>query len=365
MPLLARMLPTPVHVDIRRGAISGLAALLEERRISSQGRIAVALGHGLGERVLDELAGTIPGDEVHTVGGGSVDDAMTLADEIGRHAVDAVVGIGGGKTLDVAKYAASRLGAPMVSVATNLAHDGIASPVSVLEVNGRRRSFGVSMPIAVMVDLDFVRAGPSRYVRSGVGDVVSNLSALADWRLASEVTAEPFDGLAAAFARSAAESVLHNRDAIDSERFLTTLAEALVLSGLAMSVAGTSRPCSGACHEISHAIDQLMPGLATHGEQVGVGALFATFLRGDHALFADLVTCLRHAGAPVSLADLGIAVDDFTRAVIEAPATRPDRYTILEHLGLGPAAARERVASFEAMAAGRAAMRSASVLASV
>jgi glycerol-1-phosphate dehydrogenase [NAD(P)+] len=340
------MLPTPVHVDIRSGAVSGLAGLLAERRISVNGRVAVALGPGLGPQVLDSLAGSIPADQVLHVGGGSVDDALALADDVGRRSVDAVIGIGGGRTLDVAKYAAARIGAPMVSVATNLAHDGLASPVSVLEVGGRRHSFGVPMPIAVVVDLDFVRAGPARHIRSGVGDVVSNLSAIADWRLASDVTGEPFDGLASTFARSAAESVLRNREPLQSERFLTTLAEALVLSGLAMSVAGTSRPCSGACHEISHALDQLLPGLATHGEQVGVGTLFATFLRGDQDLFEEILACLRHAGAPVCPAELGVSEEDFTRAVLEGPATRPDRYTILEHLDLSPEEARVKVAEF-------------------
>src|SRR3954447_12985992 len=132
VPLLARMLPTPVHVDIRAGAVSGLAALLEERRISSSGRVAVALGPGLGPRVVDSLGGSIPAEDVFTVNGGTVDDALLLADHVGRRSVDAVVGIGGGRTLDVTKYAAARIGAPMVSVATNLAHDGLASPVSVL-----------------------------------------------------------------------------------------------------------------------------------------------------------------------------------------------------------------------------------------
>jgi glycerol-1-phosphate dehydrogenase [NAD(P)+] len=346
MPLLARMLPTPVHVDIRTGAVAGLAALLEERRISAHGRVAVALGPGLGPQVIESLGGSIPADEVCTVTGGSVDDAMALADEIGRRSVDAVVGIGGGRTLDVAKYAAARIGAPMVSVATNLAHDGLASPVAVLEVSGRRHSFGVPMPIAVVVDLDFVRAGPPRHIRSGVGDVISNLSALADWRLANEVTGEPFDGLASTFARSAAESVLSNRETLHSERFLTTLAEALVLSGLAMSVAGTSRPCSGACHEISHAIDQLFPDRATHGEQVGVGALFATYLRGDEALFGELLSCLRHVGSPTSPGELGLTAEEFGRAVAEGPATRPDRYTILEHLAMTTGEIDDRVRDF-------------------
>ena len=74
---------------------------------------------------------------------------------------------------------------------------------------------------------------------------------LARWR--SRERGEPVDGLALAFARTAAEAVIHRTDSIEDDDFLVALAEALVLSGMAMSVAGTSRPCSGACHEILHA----------------------------------------------------------------------------------------------------------------
>ena len=96
--------------------------------------------------------------------------------------------------------------------------------------------------------------------RSGIGDVVSNLGAIADWWLAARERAEPVDGLAVTFARTAATSVLHREDGIDDDDFLIALAEALVLSGLAMVAAGSSRPCSGADHEILHAIDHLYPG---------------------------------------------------------------------------------------------------------
>jgi glycerol-1-phosphate dehydrogenase [NAD(P)+] len=151
--------------------------------------------------------------------------------------------------------------------------------------------------------------------------------------------------VAAALARAGAESLLGRTDALDSEGFLTTLAEALVLSGLAMAAAGSSRPCSGACHEISHAIDALYPGKATHGEQVAVGALFASFLRGD-GLAEELDPALSRHGVARLPQDLGLSEEEFAAAVAQAPSTRPDRYTILEHLALEEGAIRERVEEF-------------------
>ena len=140
------------------------------------------------------------------VGRGTIDEATELASRLNTTAVDAIVGIGGGRTLDVAKFASTRLGLPMLAVATNLAHDGIASPVSVLRHGSARRSYGVAAPAAVMVDLDFVERAPEHFLRSGVGDVVSNVSAIADWRLSHELTGEPIDGVAAALASTAAEA---------------------------------------------------------------------------------------------------------------------------------------------------------------
>ena len=221
--------------------------------------------------------------------------AGELQAALGERGYDAVVAIGGGRTLDVAKYAATRAAVPMVAVATNLAHDGLCSPVASLEHPHGKGSYGVALPLAVVVDLDYVRAAPRQLVRAGVGDAVSNLSAIEDWLLAERERGEPVDGLAIAFARTAGEALLHRSDTVTDEGFLVALAEALVLSGMAMSVAGSSRPCSGACHEIIHAIDAMFPGVSNHGELAGIGALFATFLREDDARFDAIARCLaRH-----------------------------------------------------------------------
>ena len=115
----------------------------------------------------------------------TVDTAVGLGKQLRSDAYEAVAGIGGGKTIDVTKFAAHMAGIPMVAVATNLSHDGIASPVSSLEHESGKGSYGVVPPVAVIVDLDRVRNGPPRSVRSGVGDVVNNLSAVADWELAA------------------------------------------------------------------------------------------------------------------------------------------------------------------------------------
>jgi glycerol-1-phosphate dehydrogenase [NAD(P)+] len=352
VPLLTRMVGTPLTIDIGPGAVAELAPLLADRRISSGGHVAIVVGPGLGEEIASALRPQLGNAELWTVGEGGVEAASDLARRLRQGFYDAVVGIGGGRTLDMAKYAASLSGLPMVAVSPNLAHDGIASPVaSLVDQGGRKGSYGVQMPIAVVVDLDYVRRSEPSMRRSGVGDAISNLSAIADWRLAGRERGEPVDGVAVTFARTAATSVLLREDGIDDDPFLIALAEALVLSGLAMATAGSSRPCSGSDHEILHAIDHLFPGTAHHGELAGAASLFTSFLRDDAGLMAGIDACLCRHGLPRTPADLGLTEEQFAQAVHHAPRTRPDRWTVLEHLDLDEAAVRERVDAFVAAVA--------------
>ncbi len=346
MPLLARMLASPLFIDIRAGAVDGLAELFTERHISADGQVLVAVGPGQGQEIWERVKNSLPLAGLFMVDGANLAVAGDLQAALQERAYDAVVGIGGGRTLDVAKYAATRAAVPMVAVATNLAHDGICSPVASLEHRGGKGSFGVSMPLAVVVDLDYVRSAPPRMVRSGVGDAVSNLSAIDDWQLSHRERGEPIDGLAVTFARTAAEAILHREDGIADDDFLIALAEALVLSGMAMSVAGTSRPCSGACHEIIHAVEALYPGTANHGELAGAGALFAYHLRDNQKRFEQISDCLRRHELPLTPSDLGLTDEQFAAAVVHAPQTRPDRYTILEHLDLDKDQVRDAVTSY-------------------
>lgn len=346
MPLLARTVNTPLAIEVRRGAIADLGPLLADRRISAGGDVAVVVGPGQGEQIAELIRPKLDSADVFTVAGGSVDAALDLGAKLHARSYDAVVGIGGGKTIDTAKYAATRYGIPMVTVATSLANDGIASPVASLTHEGGKGSYGVHIPIAVVVDLDFVENGPDRQTQAGIGDAVSNLNAVADWELAHQVRGEPIDGLAVTLARTGAEALLNHPGKITDDAFLTTLAEALILGGISMSVCGSSRPASGGDHSIAHAIEHLYPGTGSHGEQAGLGALFCTFLRGDLERFGQLAHCLHRHGLVTSPAGLGLTDDQFVKAVGHAPGTRPDRYTILEHLAMSPTEVRARLADY-------------------
>ena len=138
MPLLTRMVGTPLTIDIGRGAVEGLAPLLADRRISSGGHVAVLVGTGLGAELAATLRPQLANADILTVTDGSVQAGADLAAQLRRGFYDALVGIGGGKTLDVAKYAASLSGLAMVAV-------GIvkAALMAGRRLISHRRAFGI------------------------------------------------------------------------------------------------------------------------------------------------------------------------------------------------------------------------------
>jgi glycerol-1-phosphate dehydrogenase [NAD(P)+] len=260
-----------------------------------------------------------------------------------RGDVDAAVAVGGGKTIDVAKAACAAADVPLLVVPTQLTADGIASPVSVIkQPDGALRSGHGRLPIAVVVDMEVIASAPPERTRAGIGDLVANRSALVDWRLAAEAGAEEVDDFAALLSASAVDLVYGAaRDGLRDAPFLDRLLRGLVLSGLAMEIAGSSRPCSGAEHLISHALDSLRPGTAQHGDQVAFGSLVATHLQGGD--WRAMREFMMSAGLTDAAQGFGLAEEELVAAVRAAPSMRPDRHTILSEPRATPEAMREAV----------------------
>ena len=262
---------------------------------------------------------------------------------------DLVVGIGGGKVIDTAKYAAHVNQIPCISISTTISNDGICSPVAVLkEKHNKYKSLGATMPIALFVPLHLVEKSDVESIISGIGDLLSNLSAVEDWKLANKETGELIDDYAVMISKHAALSIFSQvenyilqrktKDQFLKEN-LKEIIESLALSGIAMEIATTSRPASGAEHLISHSIDELFGGLKQHGVQVAFGMYIATFLRAELGYiskndFEGLRAVLRFLGLPTTLSSIGLTKEQLVEAIIHAPGTRTERYTILNKIKL-------------------------------
>jgi glycerol-1-phosphate dehydrogenase [NAD(P)+] len=264
--------------------------------------------------------------------------------EIKRLSPDIMVGVGGGKDIDVAKLSSMKSGTRFVSVPTAASHDGIASPLVSMKGLNRPYSYVAHSPIAIVADTSIIARSPYRLIASGCGDVVAKYTAVRDWKLAHRIKNEYYGDYAAELALMSSRLVIRNANAIRamSDSGVRTLVEALISCGVAMSIAGTSRPCSGAEHLFSHALAMIAPKPALHGEQCGVGTIMCAYLHGANwQLIKDV---LRRIGAPTTAKELGIDSECVVEALTKAHSIRPERYTILGESGLTKEAA-QRVAS--------------------
>ncbi len=278
----------PSLVRMKPGALDRLGLYLQR---SGHTAVLLLISQGLVPDYVARVTRSLKDHGIDCLGASDVTDAsfesaVTLFTRpTGRPR--AVVGLGGGKALDVAKYLAFLARLPYYAVPTSLSNDGFSSPQSSLTVAGRRRSLAAALPYAVVVDLDVCQAAPRPLWLSGIGDLVSKLTAIFDWKLAFHRCGESVNDFAALLSDATVYQFLAQPsfDA-DGARLLAT---ALMLNGIAMEICGSSRPASGSEHLISHALDAISKRPRLHGLQVGVATYLVSRLQQNQSdRIADL-----------------------------------------------------------------------------
>lgn len=242
---------------------------------------------------------------------------------------DVIVGIGGGKALDFAKYTANLLRLPFISVPTSTSNDGFCSPTSSLTVDGKRKTVKSSIPFGVVIDLDVIKKCPPVFFYSGLGDMISKVTALWDWKEASIQGLERYNDFASMLAYNSLDLLFnkHSYD-INSPEFQRSLTNSLLTSGIAMEVAGTSRPASGSEHLISHALDEVSAHPQMHGLQVGTATYLCSLLQSNNS--ADGVReILTKTGFFNFIKQNPFDKTEFIEALKRAPSIKRDFYTIL------------------------------------
>mgnify|MGYP000427527075 CR=1 FL=1 len=293
----------------------------------------------VGDRVRDQLGDDPATITVETAGFEAVERVVETAE---REGAEYLVGLGGGKPIDTAKMAADHLGFGFISVPTAASHDGIVSGRSSIPEGDTRHSVAADPPLAVVADTEVIAAAPWELTTAGCADIVSNYTAVEDWQLAHRLQNVEYSEYAGALSRMTAEMLVESADSIKQglEESAWVVVKALVSSGVAMSIAGSSRPASGAEHLFSHRLDRIAPDRALHGHQVGVGAILVAYLHeGERGMWRNIRDALEVIGAPTTAAELGFGDETVIEALTTAHRIR-DRYTILGN-GISEAAARE------------------------
>jgi len=254
-----------------------------------------------------------------------------------------LLGVGGGSKIDLAKLGSANLKIPFISVPTSASHDGIASPRASIKDGGNSLSLNASVPMGIIADTELIVKAPYRLLASGCADVISNTTAIMDWQLAQRLRSDDFSSSAANLAKYAAESIIEQAALIkpNLEESVWVCIRPIIISGISMAVAGSSRPTSGSEHMFSHYLSKIAPGKALHGELCGVGSIMMMYLHGGD--WKKLRNALALIGAPTTAEELGVSNEQLTEALVHAHEIRKDRYTILGDRGLAPDAA-ERLA---------------------
>jgi len=283
-----------------------------------------------GRRVIDLLHDKGMDVDHLIVASSTVWDVRAVEERIRELKPQVVLGIGGGTKIDVAKLSSARQGIPFISIPTTASHDGIASPVAALKGLKKPYSVMAQSPMAIVADTNVIIQSDYRFTASGCGDVIAKFTAVHDWELAHNVKNEYYGEYAASLALMSARLVMKNVDIIKPgvEEGLRVVLEALISCGVAMSIAGSSRPCSGSEHLFSHALDLVAPNKAMHGEQCGVGTIMMAYLYGMD--WKGVKGTLQKTGAPTTAEELGVEPEGVVDALVRACTIRPERYTILE-----------------------------------
>ncbi len=290
--------------------------------------------HIAGHRVTDLLDDAGIDVSQFIVNSFTVKDVRTVEEKIMELKPQVVLGTGGGTKIDVAKLGSARQGVPFISIPTTASHDGIASCVVSLKGLNKPYSNMAQSPMAIVADTNVITQASHRFAASGCGDVVAKFTAVRDWELAHNARNEYYGEYAASLSLMSARLVAEHADIIQPglEDGVRVLLEALISCGVAMSIAGSSRPCSGSEHLFSHALDLIAPKPAMHGEQCGVGTIMMAYLHGMD--WKRIKETLEKVGAPTTAKELEIEPEHVVQALMQADAIRPERYTILEERGL-------------------------------
>jgi len=324
----------PREVHIGPGVLDDLGPICKDLRLFDEA-IVVSGNHTFdiaGRQAVEAMENADFGIDVVKISDASMDSVKKVQDKIDNASV--VLAVGGGKIIDVAKLASTNAKIHFMSVPTTASHDGIASPMASIKNSKGSTSMNAQSPIAVVADTDIIKNSPFRLLASGCADIVSNYTAIKDWKLAKRLRNETYSESAAALSEMTAKLIINSSESIKKglEESARIVVKSLFSSGMAISIANSSRPASGSEHLFSHALDRIAKKHALHGEQCGVGTIMMMHLHGGDWKFIQ--STLKAVKAPTNAQDLGIDPEDIIDALTIAHTIRPERYTILGDNGL-------------------------------
>ena len=319
----------PVILKIGPGVLDDLGKYLMDVQLQ---KVVILFGNGLIDMFgLDVMASlkesgveVLEYQELDTV---RLEDLTSLAFSMPAK-TQAIIGIGGGKVIDAAKYCGFLRNLAFISIPTSASSDGFSSASASLLVEGHRKSVPARLAYGIVVDTKIIKSAPQKFLYSGIGDMVSKITALYDWIFEEQHGYGKVNDFAVMIAKKAVNSFVRTPfESIDEDLFLKELLDSLAMSGIANEIAGSSAPTSGSEHLISHALDKMLEHPQLHGIQVGVATYLMSVVQ-DHR-YRRVDTIFTQTGFWDYVKTLELKREDFEKAIDIAPSIKPFRYTYL------------------------------------
>ena len=326
----SHIMELPRLIEIGEGNIEDFAKFLVS--LNKPKKVSLIVGVNVQKILKSKIEKSLRAKKIRFVWHISINNQIDTLKQIQRGVKkdnsDLIVGIGGGRSVDTAKLISYNLGKPFVSLPTAASHDGMASPFVSVK-SDKPHSIIATAPMGVFVDIDIIKRAPAKLLASGCGDLIANIIAVKDWQLGHQKKKEYYGRYAADLALMSAKIVMENscefaKKGIDAR----VIVEGLISAGVASCIAGSSRPCSGAEHLVSHALDKLAPEIGLHGEKCGLGSIMMAKLQKQD--WKKIVKTLKDVGAPTTAKQIGLEPKVIVRALMIAQDLRPERYTILK-----------------------------------
>lgn len=335
----SKKIQMPREVHIGPDVLGEVGSICKDLRLFDEA-LVVSGNHTFkiaGKQVMEAMENSDFGVDNINISSASFESVDKVQNKIANASV--VLGVGGGKVIDVAKMAATNAGIYFLSIPTTASHDGIVSPMASIKNSKGSISMNAQSPMAVVADTNIIKNSPFKLLSAGCADLVSNYTAIKDWKLAKRLRNENYSESAAALSEMTAKLIIKSADNIKEglEESARIVVKSLFSSGMAISIAGSSRPASGSEHLFSHALDKIVEKPALHGEQCGVGSIMMMHLHGGDWRFIQ--SALKSMKAPTNAEELGIDPEDIIDALTMANTIRPERYTILGDKGISRDAA--------------------------
>ncbi len=319
----------PALLKIEKGALSSIGSFLKDNQLT---QVVVFFGNGLIEMFGDKVMKSMNDNEIEVLSyleldSVNLEDITDIAFSM-PNKTQAVIGIGGGKVIDAAKYTGFLKKIPYVSVPTSTSNDGFSSASASLLIHGKRQSVPAKMAFGIIADIDAIKSAPKGFLYSGIGDMICKITALYDWQFEASKGYSAVNDVAVMIAKKAVNSLVRTPFTdITDDLFMKELLNSLAMCGIANEIAGSSLPTSGSEHLISHAIDQRAVKPQLHGVQVGIATYLMSVVQEHREV--RVRTFLTDTGFFDFVETLDLNVQDYLDAIDYAPSIKPFRHTYL------------------------------------